>query len=330
MNENQKEYYPLLGNHKKHIITSIALVLCLLISMLGPFASLTADAAFDSTSWSVTTNSTTQTKTFTILNWGANVPSSEYAAIWNNTSVSVSPFGRGVTASKGTSGWGKIIVSVTSSATAGSYTVTASGQWSGTATVTVSKPAPATYTISYNANGGSGAPGNQTKTQNVTLTLSSTKPTRTGYDFLGWSTSSTATSATYQPSGAFTTNANTTLYAVWRVATYTVSYNANSGSGAPGNQTKTYNVALTLSSTRPTRTGYIFQGWATSASGSVVYQPGGSYTNNSAVTLYAVWQAGQVTITFNNNYLLGGSTTQSKTVATQMGTIHSNTSRIQL
>ena len=75
------------------------------------------------------------------------------------------------------------------------------------------------WTISYNANGGSGAPAGQTKTYGQTLTLSSVKPTREGYNFLGWATSSTATTATYQPGGSYTTNAGTTLYAVWQVAT---------------------------------------------------------------------------------------------------------------
>lgn len=72
--------------------------------------------------------------------------------------------------------------------------------------------------------------------------------------------------------------------------TYTVSYNANGGSGAPASQTKTYGVNLTLSSTIPTRAGYAFKGWATSATGTVEYQAGGTYSANSAVTLYAVWE----------------------------------------
>ena len=72
-----------------------------------------------------------------------------------------------------------------------------------------------TYTISYNANGGSGAPDDQTKYHGTELTLSSTKPSRTGYTFMGWSTSSSATSASYQPGGKFNLNADTTLYAVW-------------------------------------------------------------------------------------------------------------------
>ncbi len=72
-----------------------------------------------------------------------------------------------------------------------------------------------TYTVSYNANGGSGAPTSQNKYYGVNLTLSSTKPTKTGYTFKGWSTSSTATSATWSAGGTYTNNASNTLYAVW-------------------------------------------------------------------------------------------------------------------
>ena len=45
---------------------------------------------------------------------------------------------------------------------------------------------------------------------------SSTVPTRSGYKFLGWSTSSTATTATYTAGGSYTANAAATLYAVWQ------------------------------------------------------------------------------------------------------------------
>lgn len=70
---------------------------------------------------------------------------------------------------------------------------------------------------------------------------------------------------------------------------WTVSYNANGGSGAPGSQTKWKAENLTLSTTKPTRTDWTFEGWATSASGSVAYQPGATYTGNAALTLYAIW-----------------------------------------
>lgn len=146
------------------------------------------------------------------------------------------------------------------------------------------------YTISYNANGGSGAPGKQTKWYGTNLTLYSTKPTRTGHNFVGWATSASGAVA-YQPGSTYTGNAALTLYAKWTPHTYTVSYNANGGSGAPGNQTKTYGVNLTLSGTRPTRNLYNFKGWGISSSSTTAsYQPGSTYTSNSGITLYAIWE----------------------------------------
>ena len=73
-------------------------------------------------------------------------------------------------------------------------------------------------------------------------------------------------------------------------ASYPVTYYANGGSGAPSAQTKWYGEALTLSSTKPTRTNYAFKGWATSASGGVAYASGATYTGNAALNLYAVWE----------------------------------------
>lgn len=159
------------------------------------------------------------------------------------------------------------------------------------ASKTVAIPALASYTISYNANGGSGAPSSQTKYYGKNITLSKAKPTRTGYTFKGWGTSSSDTSVDYAAGATYSANAGITLYAIWTKITYTVSYNANGGSGAPGNQTKTYGVNLTLSSTKPTRTNYNFKGWGTSASATTVsYASGATYTSNAAITLYAIWE----------------------------------------
>lgn len=159
-----------------------------------------------------------------------------------------------------------------------------------TINLSVTVPAWTSYTVKYNANGGSGAPSSQTKWKDQALTLSSTKPTRTGYSFQGWATSASG-SVAYNAGASYTANAAVTLYAVWKANTYTVSYNANGGTGAPGNQTKTYGQTLTLSSTKPTRTNYNFKGWGTSASATTVsYAAGASYTANAAITLYAVWE----------------------------------------
>lgn len=207
-----------------------------------------------------------------------------------------------------------------SSSFTGTYSISGNGSATKTITVTfknfntdngdsasksvsfnVTVPAWTSYKITYNANGGSGAPSGQTKWKDQTLKLSATKPTRTGYSFLGWSTSSTATSATYSAGGNYTANAAATLYAVWKANTYTVKYNANGGTGAPANQTKTYGVILTLSSTKPTRTNYTFKGWGTTAnSTTATYAAGGNYTANAGVTLYAVWELSYTKPTISN------------------------------
>ena len=149
--------------------------------------------------------------------------------------------------------------------------------------------------VSYNANGGSGAPVNQLKHYGKTLTLSSTIPTRTGYVFKGWSASQTATSASWSAGSSYTDNTPRILYAVWEAVTYTVSYNANGGFGAPGSQIKTHGRDLTLSTAVPTRTNYTFKGWGISASaGSATYSAGGTYSTDKAITLYAVWELAYV------------------------------------
>lgn len=176
------------------------------------------------------------------------------------------------------------------------FNLTWSGVYGGTKTASgsIGVSAKTSYTISYNANGGSGAPSSQTKWAGDTIYLSGSYPSRTGYTFKGWSTS-TDSSVEYYAGSAYSANSSVTLYAVWQAYTYTVSYNANGGSGAPGSQTKTYGVNLTLSGTRPTRTNYNFLGWGTSSSStSVAYSPGSTYSSNSGITLYAIWQLAYV------------------------------------
>lgn len=100
------------------------------------------------------------------------------------------------------------------------FSITWSGVYGGTKTASgsISVAKKTSYTVSFNANGGSGAPSAQTKWYGTTLALSSTKPTRSGYTFLGWATTSSATSAKYAAGGSYTANASATLYAVWRAA----------------------------------------------------------------------------------------------------------------
>lgn len=146
------------------------------------------------------------------------------------------------------------------------------------------------YLITYDANGGTGAPNAQTKIHGKNLVLSSIWPTRVGYEFLGWGDSPSSQYPSTMPGNIYTANASKTFYAVWRANTYVVTYNANGGTNAPASQTKTYGVSLTLSSNIPTRANYQFLGWGTaSTSTTATYQPGGQYTANASITLYAIW-----------------------------------------
>lgn len=182
-----------------------------------------------------------------------------------------------------------------------------------TATLTVvTNETDYSYTLAYNANGGSGVPNQQTGSNTATspsytFAIPNTTPTRTGHTFLGWSTSSSATSASYYPGGSITVTSSgtTTLYAVWKIITYTVGYNANGGTDAPISQTKTYGESLTLSSQKPTLPGYSFSSWNTKADGTgTSYASGGTYTANAGVTLYAIWTSNSRTMSYDAN---GGS-----------------------
>lgn len=175
------------------------------------------------------------------------------------------------------------------------FNLTWSGIYSGTRSASGSYTVPSVpyNTYSFNANGGTGAPGSVTKVGGVDFTFPRGKPTRTGYTFKGWNNTTINNGTVYQPGQTVhdLPDQNIEWRANWTVNTYTVKYNANGGSGAPGQQTKTYGVTLTLSSTKPTRTNYTFKGWGTSSgSTTVAYAAGGSYTANASVTLYAIWQ----------------------------------------
>ncbi|MBQ7541524.1 MAG: InlB B-repeat-containing protein [Clostridia bacterium] len=93
-----------------------------------------------------------------------------------------------------------------------------------------------------------------------------------------------------------------TLY--YRPNTYTVSFDANGGSGTMAEQLFTYNVAQNLIANTYTRTGYTFDGWSTTAGGSKVYDDGDSVVDlttaaDGEVRLYACWKAVTYTIRYD-------------------------------
>lgn len=123
-------------------------------------------------------------------------------------------------------GSGKIIIrKTTARQTASCYLNVAksngdtSTSWGGRSTGTFTlSVAPYTRTVTFNANGGSGVPSAISTTYGSAYTIPSTRPTKSGYDFLGWSTSSTATEPTYTVGQTVTMGESATLYAVWHLS----------------------------------------------------------------------------------------------------------------
>ena len=172
-----------------------------------------------------------------------------------------------------------------------------------------------TYTVKYNGNGNgdtvTNVPVDQTKTYGIDLTLSRAIPRREGYEFKGWAYSSSATTPYYAAGDTYTTNAGAVLYAVW-VRVYTVAYNTNGGDGGPSSGQKTHDVAYTIPSATPTKTGYIFAYWVDNLESGKHWNPGDSYTTNSNVTFSAIWTARTYSVQFRDNGGSGAPSDQTK------------------
>ena len=201
-----------------------------------------------------------------------------------------------------------------------------------------SKIGEETYVITFNANGGSGAMAPQKVTNNTTVLLNENKFTRNGYTFIGWKD---INGNSYSNKGSIKVIKNTTLYAQWKQketapSTYTISFNANGGSGGQSsNVTVTYGNSMpSISTTKPIRNGYVFEGWYDNANylnGNQYYNASGisvtKYYKNSNTTLYAGWSKENIIncmITFLSNDGTDGKMIQSAVMG-QNTKLNSNT-----
>lgn len=159
-----------------------------------------------------------------------------------------------------------------------------------------------TYTVTYNSNGATGSAqrsGSNVSSDNYTtgnagLTLPSVGTLgKTGYDFVGWSTTPTGDAI----SGAYTTTANVTLYAKWTIKTITITFAKGDASTAsfisfPNSATTTYGTQYALNQTIDTTVtiggdSFAFVGWN---DGNSLYRSGSSYLiGASDLTLTAIW-----------------------------------------
>lgn len=149
-------------------------------------------------------------------------------------------------------------------------------------------------TVVFNPCKGSVSPSSKKYSEGAVLGSLPT-PTRTGYSFQGWytqETGGTSVSATTKASSKVPT-----IFAHWQANTYTVSFDANGGSGkAPSAMTFTYDVAKELPANTFAKDGWSFLGWAKDRSATAAsWRPGEKVSNLTAaaggkVVVYAVWR----------------------------------------
>ena len=153
--------------------------------------------------------------------------------------------------------------------------------------------------VTFNANDGSGATTTQVSSTAAGLTYNTF--TRNGYVFNGWKTAANGSTVAYADGAQYPFSASITLYADWSPV-YTLTFNANDGSGQPAETTQSGAGALGLNGNSFTRSGFTFAGWNTlAAGGGTAYNDFDSFTLSSNTTLYAVWLATAFTLTFDAN-----------------------------
>ena len=181
---------------------------------------------------------------------------------------------------------------------------------------------PHTYNFVFNANKPANALAannvnmnsltSQQKTYGTNMTMTSTKPTLTGWTFLGWNTAADGSGTTFTAGGTVSNdtfypgkNGNVQLYAMWELTDYVITYAPAGGAAVTAKHYNINNTDYTLPST--TRTGYTFKHWqVTTAGGSwtlnATFDEGtgltGKYGN---VTLTAVWEANPFQVVFKPN-----------------------------
>lgn len=154
------------------------------------------------------------------------------------------------------------------------------------------------YNLYYDVNGGTGTPMIQRvpmDSESYSVTLSSEKPSRSGYKFVGWSTSRNSTDVTYyMPGDTITLDRDIILYAVWteKTNTYTVKFNTNGGNTIPDKNVKWSDKVLD-GIAAPTKNGWEFTGWKcgnTSVTENTTYGDLAVNDTTASITLVAQWK----------------------------------------
>lgn len=165
----------------------------------------------------------------------------------------------------------------------GSYQMQVSGSYYDAVTLTGTAATP--YTVTFNPGGGTGTMGNQTAAgPNI---LNANAYTRAGYTFRYWSTFSDGSGTTYNNQASYPFSGNATIYAQWLADSHVVTYNTQGGS-AVSNGAFLTGATMALPAV-PTKSGYTFDGWFTSATGGTALTSPFTPGVITDITLYAQW-----------------------------------------
>ena len=150
-----------------------------------------------------------------------------------------------------------------------------------------------TYTLSYDENGGSGAMEDQTVEEGKSVTVKANAFTApTGYSFQEWNDNYKGSGTTYTAGQSVKMTADLTLYAVWAAKTYTVTLNANGGTGGTTSVQAVFDAPMP-NITIPSKSGYTFLGYF-DAQNKQYYDANGASTNSwttaANATLSAAWE----------------------------------------
>ena len=187
-------------------------------------------------------------------------------------------------------------------------------------------------TVTFNANGGAFPGGSRTDSTTCAYGAQYTQPSRNpvwaGMTFGRWYTDP-ACKQMFDPRQSLTSNI--TLYASWVPDKCTVYFDANGGTGGPGNASVNFGSRVDKPTSNPTREGYDFKYWAIDRSGSfggasftratqewVPYDFNAMVTKN--VVLFAQWAPSRPSVTFDANGGSFGDGSATTTVAVDYGT----------
>ena len=151
------------------------------------------------------------------------------------------------------------------------------------------------FTVNYILNGGTNSSSNPKSYTIDSGRIILNEPTRTGYDFTGWSYNGkivTEVDPTWID--------NITLVANWRAHTYSISYELNGGTNSSSNPSSYTIESSSITLKDATRHGYTFDGWykTSTFTDKITTINNGGYGN---LVLYAKWKPISYSITYNLN-----------------------------